>query len=319
MFVLFGWFLNVLFNNKAILRTGPKTEGLTIFRAATHETELGDHDFCLSRSHYTDTDPTSRELAAIAGIEPETSSPGVVRSTDWATAPPLFVVFLHIINWNPYQLGWNKAVFRDRWPVFTWILLFFLLLKGHEIAFSGWKNIALSSASGVFFFFPCAHPWVSQGCIASDINHVLHYEYAQSWVVKVLAWSKIVDDKSQGYSYVQPFSYSIDHDSEGNWMYTTYSFDTPADWSATVLIIFLVPWATPARKREWAELDRRANNGEWWRQSYSPAFQQAESWRVWAPTQVASEAALGSGLCQAGYVIHVIHKSAGLELCEKFN
>ena len=36
------------------------TERLTILRAATHETELGNHDFCLSRSHYTDTDPTSR-------------------------------------------------------------------------------------------------------------------------------------------------------------------------------------------------------------------------------------------------------------------
>ena len=57
------------------------TEGLTILRAATHETELGDHDFCLSRSHYTDTDPTSRERAATAGIEPGTSSPGVARST----------------------------------------------------------------------------------------------------------------------------------------------------------------------------------------------------------------------------------------------
>ena len=34
-------------------RTGPKTERLKILRAATHETELGDHDFCLSRSHYT--------------------------------------------------------------------------------------------------------------------------------------------------------------------------------------------------------------------------------------------------------------------------
>ena len=43
---------------------GPKTERLTIVRAATHETELGDHDFYLSRSHYTDTDPTSRERAA---------------------------------------------------------------------------------------------------------------------------------------------------------------------------------------------------------------------------------------------------------------
>ena len=29
---------------------GPKTERLTIFRAATHETQLGDHDFCLRKS-----------------------------------------------------------------------------------------------------------------------------------------------------------------------------------------------------------------------------------------------------------------------------
>ena len=53
---LFVWSLNVLVNYKVISRTGPKTERLTILRAATHETELGDHDFCLSRSHYTDTD-----------------------------------------------------------------------------------------------------------------------------------------------------------------------------------------------------------------------------------------------------------------------
>ena len=33
------------------------------------------------RSHYTDTDPTCRERAATAGIEPGTSSPGVARST----------------------------------------------------------------------------------------------------------------------------------------------------------------------------------------------------------------------------------------------
>ena len=53
---LFGWFLNVLVNYKVISRTGPKTERLTILRAATHKTELGDHDLCLSPSHYTDTD-----------------------------------------------------------------------------------------------------------------------------------------------------------------------------------------------------------------------------------------------------------------------
>ena len=47
-----------------------------------NKTEWGDHDFCFSRSHYTDTDPTSRERATAAGIEPGTSSPGVARSTD---------------------------------------------------------------------------------------------------------------------------------------------------------------------------------------------------------------------------------------------
>ena len=37
---------------------------------------------------YTDTDPTSRERAATAGVEPGTSSPGVACSTDWANTPP---------------------------------------------------------------------------------------------------------------------------------------------------------------------------------------------------------------------------------------
>ena len=55
---------------------------LTNLSAATHVTKRGDHDFCLSRSHYTDTDPTSRERAATAAIEPRTSSPGVAHSTD---------------------------------------------------------------------------------------------------------------------------------------------------------------------------------------------------------------------------------------------
>ena len=42
-FCLFGWFLNVLFTYWVISRTGPKTERLTILRAATHEIELGDY------------------------------------------------------------------------------------------------------------------------------------------------------------------------------------------------------------------------------------------------------------------------------------
>ena len=52
--VWFVWFLNVLVNSLVTSRMGPKTERLTILRAATYETELGDHDFCLNRSHYTD-------------------------------------------------------------------------------------------------------------------------------------------------------------------------------------------------------------------------------------------------------------------------
>ena len=47
---------------------GPEYRRLTILLAATHETELGDHDFSLSQSNYTDTDPTSRERVATAGI-----------------------------------------------------------------------------------------------------------------------------------------------------------------------------------------------------------------------------------------------------------
>ena len=41
---------------------------LTTLGAATHETEWGDHEFCLSRSHCTDTDPTSRKQVATAAV-----------------------------------------------------------------------------------------------------------------------------------------------------------------------------------------------------------------------------------------------------------
>ena len=83
-FCLFVWLVGFLTSSSTTrLYRGraPRQERLTILRAATHETELGDHDFCLSRSHYTDTDPACRERAATAGIEPGTSSPGVARSS----------------------------------------------------------------------------------------------------------------------------------------------------------------------------------------------------------------------------------------------
>ena len=84
---LFG-FLTSSSTTRLYRGRAPKTERLPILRAGTHETELGDHDFCLSRSHYTNTDPTSKRRAATVGIELGTFSPGVARSTDWATAPP---------------------------------------------------------------------------------------------------------------------------------------------------------------------------------------------------------------------------------------
>ena len=75
-------FLTSLSTTRLYRGRAPRQSVLTILLAATHETELGDHDFCLSQPHYTDTDPTNREPAATAGIEPGTSSSGVERSTD---------------------------------------------------------------------------------------------------------------------------------------------------------------------------------------------------------------------------------------------
>ena len=88
LFVCLFGFLTSSSTTRLYRGRAPRQERLTILRAATHETELGDHDFCLSRSHYTDTDPTCRERAAAAGIEPGTSSPGVARSTAELPRPP---------------------------------------------------------------------------------------------------------------------------------------------------------------------------------------------------------------------------------------
>ena len=88
LFVCLFGFLTSSSTTRLYRGRAPRQERLTILRAATHETELGDHDFCLSRSHYTDTDPTCREWAATAGIEPGISSPGVARSTAELPRPP---------------------------------------------------------------------------------------------------------------------------------------------------------------------------------------------------------------------------------------
>ena len=88
----FVWLVGCLVSLRPRQHLGYISDGsqdwrLTILRAATHETERGNHDFCLSRSHYTDTDPTSRKRLVSVGIELTASSPGVARSTDRATPP----------------------------------------------------------------------------------------------------------------------------------------------------------------------------------------------------------------------------------------
>ena len=49
---LFG-FLTSSSTTRLCRGRAPRTERLTISRAATHESELGNRDFCLCRSHYT--------------------------------------------------------------------------------------------------------------------------------------------------------------------------------------------------------------------------------------------------------------------------
>ena len=111
-FCLFG-FLTSSSTTRLYRGRAPRQERLTILRAATHETELGDHNFCLSRSHYTDTDPTCRERAATAGIEPGTSSPGVARSTAELPRPP--VVLQEIWKSSSSSSLWVvRPVFRER-------------------------------------------------------------------------------------------------------------------------------------------------------------------------------------------------------------
>ncbi|RUS68481.1 hypothetical protein EGW08_023757, partial [Elysia chlorotica] len=64
-----GWLVDWVFNVQhqqliGYLVDGPQDGRLTILCAATHETGWGYHDSCLSRSHYTDTDPTSRDCSS---------------------------------------------------------------------------------------------------------------------------------------------------------------------------------------------------------------------------------------------------------------
>ena len=92
---LVGWLVGLLtsssttrlYRGRAPRQERLRQERLTILRAATHETELGDHGFCFSRSHYTDTDPISSKWFARVGIELLVYWWEAAHSTNWATEP----------------------------------------------------------------------------------------------------------------------------------------------------------------------------------------------------------------------------------------
>ena len=122
LFCLFG-FLTSSSTTRLYRGRAPRQERLTILRAATHETELGDHDFCLSRSHYTDTDPTCRERAATAGIEPGTSSPGVARSTAELPRPLVATALYREWHNTNFSCGYCSLSRVAQHELFLWLLL----------------------------------------------------------------------------------------------------------------------------------------------------------------------------------------------------
>ena len=112
LFVCLFGFLTSSSTTRLYRGRAPRQERLTILRAATHETELGDHDFCLSLSHYTDTDPTFRKRAATAGIEPGTSSPGVARSTLELPRPPVKIQSKAFVRLHPLKARYVRVYTR---------------------------------------------------------------------------------------------------------------------------------------------------------------------------------------------------------------
>ena len=90
----------------------PQHWRLTILRVATHKTKWGDHDFCLSQSHCTDTDPTSKErvfhTADQAGLQGlpckragiELNSEGLLYSCVRLVTPPI-KKWLHVSTHSP--------------------------------------------------------------------------------------------------------------------------------------------------------------------------------------------------------------------------
>ena len=87
---------------------------MTILRAATHETELGDHDFYLSQSHYTDTDPTSRERAAIAENPEPPHQESRALPTEPPCSPPPLVAKIFEVHWSCQNNSIRPAASRTK-------------------------------------------------------------------------------------------------------------------------------------------------------------------------------------------------------------
>ena len=69
--MVFGWLVGFLTSSSTTRLYRGRVPRLTSDNfTCCHTGEWGDHDFCLTRSHYTDTHPTSRERTTTVGIEP---------------------------------------------------------------------------------------------------------------------------------------------------------------------------------------------------------------------------------------------------------
>ena len=88
---------------------------LTILRAATHETERGDHDSCLSRLHYIGTDPTSREWVVTSPDQESRALPTELPRPPLMVSKSVVVLSFFILSDKPihdiYIFSFNKTLY----------------------------------------------------------------------------------------------------------------------------------------------------------------------------------------------------------------
>ena len=106
---LFG-FLTSSSSNRLYRRRFPRLMSNS-FTCCHKRDRVGDHDFCLSQSDYTDINPTSKERMATAGIEPRTFQPGVARFTDSAESLVRRKIWMGVIKFE-WMAGLVKCDFK---------------------------------------------------------------------------------------------------------------------------------------------------------------------------------------------------------------